>query len=215
MTNRYKLASVLLSASLVMAACGDNEDISEDTNDEISEDSSAEETEVDEIVEEGEGDTSMETVEDSSNDEPSMDSDSIAAVEDIPNEASEAIDAASGDFDGELKELEFENEDGQWVYKVDMENESEEYEATLSAEDLSIIEAETDGNDGYDMEEHLDYNNLIAAEEAIQTAMDENGGELESWTLSTDDGQPEYEIELTDGDVTIDAQNGEILETDD
>lgn len=216
MNHRYKLASVFLSASLVMAACGGNEDITEDMGDDISEDDSVEETEVDEIVDEDEDTTSTDTPEEGSSDDASTsDSDSIASLEDIPHDASEAVAVAAEDFEGELKELEFDNEDGQWVYKVEMESESEEYEATLSSDDLSIIEAETDSDDGFDTEEHIDYDSVVAAEEAVQTAMDESGGELEGWTLSTDDGQPEYEIDLTGGDVTVDARTGEILETDD
>ncbi|MXQ51764.1 hypothetical protein GQ671_10860 [Salinicoccus hispanicus] len=265
--NKYRIAGGILTASLVMSACGGNsasEDTSEseDVNELVEENASSNEEdstevtnedestdtadgggdtdtpEVDEIVEESsdntpEEDTAEATNEDESTDtsdgggdtdtpdvdeiveeNPGSTSDTIMP-DDLEHKASEAVTAASEKFDGALKTLELDNEDDQWVYQVEMESETEEYEATLSAEDLSFINEERENDDGFDTEEHFNYDNAVAAEEAAQTAIDETGEGLEGWTLSIEDGQLEYEMDMADTDMTINAETGEVTEMDD
>jgi uncharacterized membrane protein YkoI len=101
-----------------------------------------------------------------------------------------------------------------------MESESEEYEVKLSVDDLSVVEEQTESDDDFDTDEHFSYGEAVPAEEAVQTAMDETNGELEGWTLDRDDGQLQYEVDMKNGDngdsdVTINAENGEIVGTDD
>ena len=215
MENRYKLASALMSASLVMAACGGA-------------DENPDSADVDEVVEENEEFTSPEESAEESTEESTEESsgqssgstgDTIAP-EDINHDAEEAVAAASENFDGELVEVELDDEDNQWIYKVDMESESEEYEVKLSVDDLSVVEEQTESDDDFDTDEHFSYGDAVPAEEAVQTAMDETNGELEGWTLDRDDGQLQYEVGMKNGDngdsdVTINAENGEIVETDD
>ncbi|WP_271397454.1 PepSY domain-containing protein [Salinicoccus roseus] len=207
MEKRYKLASALLSASLVMAACGGA-------------DENPDSSEVDEVVEENEEFASTEESTEESNSQSSGSTGDTIAPEDLNHDAEEAVNAASENFDGELVEVELDNEDGQWLYKVDMESESEEYEAKLSVDDLSVVEEQTESDDDFDTDEHFSYGDAVPAEEAVQTAMDETNGELEGWTLDKDDDQLQYEVDMKNGDnedsdVTINAENGEIVETDD
>ncbi|KIH71239.1 PepSY domain-containing protein [Salinicoccus roseus] len=207
MEKRYKLASALLSASLVMAACGGA-------------DENPDSSEVDEVVEENEEFASTEESTEESNSQSSGSTGDTIAPEDLNHDAEEAVNAASENFDGELVEVELDNEDGQWLYKVDMESESEEYEAKLSVDDLSVVEEQTESDDDFDTDEHFSYGDAVPAEEAVQTAMDETNGELEGWTLDKDDDQLQYEVDMKNGDdgdseVTINAENGEMMETDD
>lgn len=207
MEKRYKLASALLSASLVMAACGGA-------------DENPDSSEVDEVVEENEEFASTEESTEESSGQSSGSTGDTIAPEDINHDAEEAVAAASENFDGELVEVELDDEDNQWIYKVDMESESEEYEVKLSVDDLSVVEEQTESNDDFDTDEHFSYGDAVPAEEAVQTAMDETNGELEGWTLDRDDGQLQYEVDMKNGDnedsdVTINAENGEIVETDD
>lgn len=207
MEKRYKLASALLSASLVMAACGGA-------------DENPDSSEVDEVVEENEEFASTEESTEESNSQSSGSTGDTIAPEYLNHDAEEAVNAASENFDGELVEVELDNEDGQWLYKVDMESESEEYEAKLSVDDLSVVEEQTESDDDFDTDEHFSYGDAVPAEEAVQTAMDETNGELEGWTLDKDDDQLQYEVDMKNGDngdsdVTINAENGEIVETDD
>ncbi|CAM2909748.1 PepSY domain-containing protein [Salinicoccus roseus] len=215
MENRYKLASVLMSASLVMAACGG----ADENPDSADVDEVVEENEEFSSTEESAEESTEESTEESSGQSSGSTGDTIAP-EDINHDAEEAVDAASENFDGELVEVELDDEDNQWIYKVDMESESEEYEVKLSVDDLSVVEEQTESDDDFDTDEHFSYGDAVPAEEAVQTAMDETNGELEGWTLDRDDGQLQYEVDMKNGDngdsdVTINAENGEIVETDD
>lgn len=163
------------------------------------------------------GETTDETTDESSE---SADSTGVAVLDELGSTPEDAVSAAQENFDGELTELELDDDNGQWVYKVHLENDSEEYEVDLSADDLSVLNEETESEDNNDTEDQFSYGDAIPHDEAVQTAMDEVGGELESWTLDRDDGQLEYDVELrntdngNDTDVTINAESGEVIEVD-
>lgn len=163
------------------------------------------------------GETTDETTDESSE---SADSTGVAVLDELGSTPEDAVSAAQENFDGELTELELDDDNGQWVYKVHLENDSEEYEVDLSANDLSVLNEETESEDNNDTEDQFSYGDAIPHDEAVQTAMDEVGGELESWTLDRDDGQLEYDVELrntdngNDTDVTINAESGEVIEVD-
>ncbi|WP_462419752.1 PepSY domain-containing protein [Salinicoccus sp. Marseille-QA3877] len=163
------------------------------------------------------GETTDETTDESSE---SADSTGVAVLDELGSTPEDAVSAAQENFDGELTELELDDDNGQWVYKVHLENDSEEYEVDLSADDLSVLNEETESEDNNDTEDQFSYGDAIPHDEAVQTAMDEVGGELESWTLDKDDGQLEYDVELrntdngNDTDVTINAESGEVIEVD-
>ncbi|WP_411843260.1 PepSY domain-containing protein [Salinicoccus sp. HZC-1] len=261
MEHRYKLASVVLSAGIVIAACGNGgEDGGENAE-------NTESTEVDQVVEdsgsegnsEGEATTedsssegnteNDESVDDAGADEAMSDSEEVSegngddggsnaskdqsgeeadgssgdtiTQEDISHDAKEAVDAAEEIFEGELIQVELDNEDNQWVYKVDLEQDSEEHEVLLSIDDLSVVNESTDTDDDDDTEDQFNYEDALPAEEAVQTAIGEAGGngEIEGWSLDKDDGTLEYEIELKntdngDADIKIDAESGDILENE-
>ncbi|MCD2138450.1 PepSY domain-containing protein [Salinicoccus halitifaciens] len=196
-------------------SAGESTDDMEDTSDTTT-DTSSDNTDSTSESEETES-TEGEADEDTETTEPT----GVAVLDQLGSTPEEAVSAAQENFDGELMELELDQEDGDWVYKVSMENESEEYEAKMLAEDLSVISEETESNDGMDANDVFAYEDAIPHDEAVRTAMDEVGGELEGWTLDKDDGQLEYEIELMntdaggDAEVKINAESGEILETDD
>ncbi|WP_020006873.1 PepSY domain-containing protein [Salinicoccus albus] len=239
-----RLAGALLSAALITAACGGGaSDESEDTEQEtdapadedpvVEDDSSGDDSDTgDESTTGGTEESTDEASSDSSDgdDTPTDSEDSDAAtpsdgssdtigIEEINHDARGAVDAAMEEFDGELVGLELDNEDNQWVYEVDLQNESEEYSATLSVDDLSIVNEETDSDDDQDTGDQFTYGNAVPAEEAMQTALDEAGGEIEGFSLDMDDGQMEYDIELKntdngEADILIAAESGDIIETD-
>ena len=164
----------------------------------------------------GETDTAEE---DSGSSDESSDS-GVAVLDELGSTPEDAVSAAQENFDGELVELELDEDSDQWVYKVNLENDSEEYEVKLSAEDLSVLSEETDTDDDNDTKDQFSYEDAIPHDEAVQTAIDEVGGELEGWTLDKDDGQLEYDIDVrnsdngNDTDVTINAESGEVIEVD-
>ncbi|GAA3719981.1 hypothetical protein GCM10022378_07610 [Salinicoccus jeotgali] len=224
MSRRYKLASLLLATSLTVGACSDDSESenAETTTEESTANETTEDTTTEEATEESSS-SNKATTESSSGggttDESSGTTSETISPEEIKHNADEAVQTASDNFEGELKSLEFEKENDSWVYKVELENESEEYEAHISADDLSIINEETENNDDFDTDEHFNYQDAVSAEDVIQTAMDEKDGKLEGWSLDKDDGQLEYEVELKQDsnshDVKINAENGEVLKTDD
>lgn len=151
----------------------------------------------------------------------STDSTGVAVLDQLGSTPEDAVSAAQENFEGELVELELDEDNSEWVYKVHLENDSEEYEVELSAEDLSVISEETETDDDNDTDDQFSYGDAVPHDEAVQTALDESGGELGGWTLDKDDGQLEYDVEVTnadngdDTDVTINAESGEVTEVDD
>lgn len=249
MSYKYKLASVLLSTGLIMAACGsdgeeeeeestDNMESSEETeqgtdtsssegssgNDENVDDTSPDEEtdESDEIQNDDEEDNAeSNTSDDKSEKDSGSSSNDTVSQDDIKHEAQEAVDKAKESFDGKLIKVGLDHDENQWVYKVDLEQETEDYEAKLSVEDLSVINESIETDDDKDSEDQFEYSQAVPAEEAVQTAIEEAGGssEIEGWELDKDDGRLEYKIELknTDGDdvdIKIDGESGEVIETD-
>lgn len=169
----------------------------------------------------GETDTAGE--DSGSADESSEDTEStgVAVLDELGSTPEDAVSAAQENFEGELVELELDEDNSEWVYKVHLENDTEEYEVELSADDLSVLSEETETDDDNDTDDQFSYGDAIPHDEAVQTALDEVGGELEGWTLDRDDGQLEYDVELRDTDngddtdVTINAESGEVIEVDD
>ncbi|MFB9860564.1 PepSY domain-containing protein [Salinicoccus siamensis] len=224
MNRRYKLASLLLATSLIVGACSDDSESenAETTTEESTANETTEETTTEERTDESSSSNKATTESSSASgttDESSGTTSNTISPEEIKHSADEAVQTASDNFEGELKSLEFEKENDAWVYKVEFENESEEYEAHISADDLSVINEENEKDSDFDTDEHFNYQDAIPAEDAIQTAMDEKDGKLEGWSLDKDDGQLEYEVELkkdsNSHDVKINAENGEVLKTDD
>jgi len=172
----------------------------------------------------GETDSSGGDSESGSNDSESSSetagSSGVAVLDELGSTPEEAVSSAQENFDGELTELELDEDNGEWVYKVHLENDSEEYEVELLAEDLSTSNEETESDDNNDTEDQFSYGDAIPHDEAVQTALDEVGGELEGWSLDKDDGQLEYDVEVAnsdngdDTDVTINAESGEVIEVD-
>lgn len=169
----------------------------------------------------GETDTTEEDGGSSDENSGSSDSSGVAVLDELGSTPEEAVSTAQENFEGELTELELDDDNGEWIYEVHLENDSEEYEIQLSADDLSVLNEETESDDNNDAEDQFSYGDAIPHDEAVQIALDEAGGELEGWTLDKDDGQLEYDVDLrntdngNDTDVTINAESGEVIEIDD
>lgn len=142
------------------------------------------------------------------------------ALEDISLMAGDALSIAEGEFEGDLHEISFENENGDWVYQFDMKNGSEEAEVIINHDTEEVMDVRTEqDNDNDDQDEVIDYGSLNEAYDAIDEAIaDLGGGEVKEWSLSMDDGTPEYDIDLEyEGqthEYTISAETLEILESE-
>ena len=143
------------------------------------------------------------------------------ALEDINLMASDALSIAEGEFEGDLHDISFEQENGEWVYKFDMKNGSEEAEVIINHETEEVVDVktETDDDNDDDQDEVLDYGSLNEGYDAVDEAVaDLGGGEVKEWSLSMDDGTPEYDIDLEyEGqthEYTINAETLEILQSE-
>lgn len=234
MTKQMKLMLVSLSSVALMAACGDDgandslgttpvqpetteetgtadtgdttveEDTQEDTPQEDAgdtDDSSAEE-EVAEDTEEA-GDVSEGQVSD-------PDSPGIENIE-FPISVQDAIAIFNNEFGSpNIDEIEFEREDGRYVYDFEGWDGEFEYEMEIDAQTGEILSQETDADTDHD--DILDLDGIISPQEAMAIALEAAGsGYVEEWDLELEDGFTVYEVDIEGGeDQDVDAHTGEI-----
>lgn len=225
MKHSYKFFMIFFSL-ILLAACGnnsdeDNTDTAENSGEETTTDDSGETAD---NTDEGDTETSDDSASnsedsDSSSTSPDGNSDTIS-LDDIVEDPADAISMAQENFDGDLTSLELDNDNNTWVYEIDMESDEEDYELQLAVEDLSVVSENQEQDNNINIE-GFNYEDAVPYDEAVQTAIDEVDGDLEGFSLEIDNGQLEYEIELDntsqddDMDVVINAETGEITETDD
>ncbi|QYA48579.1 PepSY domain-containing protein [Nosocomiicoccus ampullae] len=225
MNTKIKLTSLLLALSLTLAACSNDE---ETTNNENTEDNSTEQTET--------TNESNDSNEDSNDDDSDDNNSSETNNENTSNESNtndeldmsqfdtsieDAIEEAKSNFDGELTDIGVSTENNQYVYKIELESDTEEYEVSLDVNDLSVVEEETEKEDDSEDNDYFQYNDLVKVEDAIETAKKEVDGKVEEWSTDFEDGKLYYEISIIqnsdneDVDVIIDAYTGDFVKIDD
>ncbi|SOC42967.1 PepSY domain-containing protein [Salinicoccus kekensis] len=131
----------------------------------------------------------------------------------------DAVDLAGERFEGVVTDVELDEDDGVHYYEVEMEDGEDEYDIKINAEDLTIIEEETDRDDESGSTENTtpaDFG-FIGMDEAVKIAKDEaGGGEVHEKEFDRDDN--EYEIDvMKDGskyEVEINATTGEVEKVD-
>ena len=142
------------------------------------------------------------------------------ALKDISLMASDALSIAEGEFEGDVHDISFEQENGDWIYQFDMKNDSEEAEVIINHDTEEVMDVRTEqDNDNDDQNEVIDYGSLNEAYDAIDEAIaDLGGGEVREWSLSMDDGVAEYNIGLVYEnqayEYKINAETLEILESE-
>ncbi|MFC3419400.1 PepSY domain-containing protein [Salinicoccus hispanicus] len=65
----------------------------------------------------------------------------------VQMEAQQAVDKAKEQFDGEVQEVELDEDDGRYYYEVELQNGKEEYNVDIDADDLTILEESFDQDD--------------------------------------------------------------------
>lgn len=131
----------------------------------------------------------------------------------------DAVDLAGERFEGVVTDVELDEDDGVHYYEVEMEDGEDEYDIKINAEDLTIIEEETDRDDESGSTENTTPadSGFIGMDEAVKIAKDEaGGGEVHEKEFDRDDN--EYEIDvMKDGskyEVEINATTGEVKKID-
>ncbi len=225
MNNKIKITSLLLALSLTLAACSNNE---ETTNNENTEDNSTEQTETTNESNDSNEDSNEDDSDDNSSSETNNESTSNESntndeldMSQFDTSIEDAIEEAKSKFDGELTDIGVSTKNNQYVYKIELENDTEEYEVSLDVNDLSVLEEETEKEDDSEDNDYFDYKDLVKVEDAIETAKKEVDGKVEEWSTDFEDGKLYYEISIIqdsdneDVDVIIDAYTGDFVEIDD
>ncbi|MCG1010502.1 PepSY domain-containing protein [Salinicoccus sp. ID82-1] len=65
----------------------------------------------------------------------------------VKMEAQQAVDKAKEQFDGEVQEVELDEDDGRYYYEVELQNGTKEYQVDLDANDLTILHESFDHDD--------------------------------------------------------------------
>jgi len=204
---KYKMLSLLLSAGIVLAACGnsddDNNDKKDNQNDEKTEQTTKENSNDD-----------QNTDDDQSSDKAT---ENTVKWEDVKVSPEDAVKAAQKESKGELKDLSFEKETGDWSYKVELVDGTNENKVLINADDKSVTNVEKEQEDSDDNDQTFKLSDVAKFEDALKVAQDKVKGDIKEWSLSEDNGKLVYSIELKEGnkestEFTIDAKSKEILE---
>lgn len=149
--------------------------------------------------------------------------------ENLSSEAQEAVDKAKQEFDGKVTEVEYEEDDGQRYYDIQLEKDDEDFDIKINADDLSVMEKDSnlddDGDDRDDDRDEDDDKEKSSNEskkvekvespenavklnkafdkqttKAIDKAKENFDGILESVSYEKDDGETYYQVNLENKD---------------
>ncbi|MCD3218702.1 PepSY domain-containing protein [Mammaliicoccus sciuri] len=216
---KYKMLSLLLSAGIVLAACGngddDNNDKKDNQNDEKTEQTTKENSNDDQNTDDDQdSDDDQNTDDDQSSDKTT---ENTVKWDDVKVSPEDAVKAAQKESKGELKDLSFEKETGDWSYKVELVDGTNENKVLINADDKSVTNVEKEQEDSDDNDQTFKLSDVAKFEDALKVAQDKAKGDIKEWSLSEDNGKLVYSIELKEGnkestEFTIDAKSKEILE---
>lgn len=212
MNTKFKITSLLIAASLTLAACGN------DNNEKTTDQSESNQTETTESTSDNKSENDNSS-NDNTNTSSSSESDELDMAS-FSKSIEDAIEEAKSRFDGQLTDIGVSKENNQYVYKIELESDTEEYEVSLDVNDLSVVKEETEAEDDENDNKYFNYSDLVKVEDAIQTAKDNVNGKVTEWSTDFDDGNLYYEIEIVQDngnnvDVKIDAYTGDFVESDD
>ncbi|MEB7065322.1 PepSY domain-containing protein [Mammaliicoccus sciuri] len=221
---KYKMLSLLLSAGIVLAACGngddDNNDKKDNQNDEKTEQTTKENNNDDQNTDDQDSDDDQDSNDDqNTDDDQSSDkaTENTVKWDDVKVSPEDAVKAAQNESKGELKDLSFEKETGEWSYKVELVDGTNENKVLINADDKSVTNVEKEQEDSDDNDQTFKLSDVAKFEDALKVAQDKAKGDIKEWSLSEDNGKLVYSIELKEGnkestEFTIDAKSKEILE---
>ena len=222
---KYKMLSLLLSAGIVLAACGngddDNNDKKDNQNDEKTEQTTKENSNDDQNTDDDQDSNDDQDSDDNQTTDDDQSSDkateNTVKWDDVKVSPEDAVKAAQKESKGELKDLSFEKETGEWSYKVELVDGTNENKVLINADDKSVTNVEKEQEDSDDNDQTFKLSDVAKFEDALKVAQDKAKGDIKEWSLSEDNGKLVYSIELKEGnkestDFTIDAKSKEILE---
>ena len=132
------------------------------------------------------------------------------SLDDAVNKFKEAFEV-----DGiEVSSLEFDEDDGKYVYDIQGFKDDEEFEAKIDAESGEVLSKEQDKDDDTKDDMAIDFTKVKAPKEAMEKALENNKGYVKSYELDfNDQGKLVYEIDVENGDdVELDAETLDIIQ---
>lgn len=129
----------------------------------------------------------------------------------------QAIQIALNIFSGTVKEVEFDKDDGRYIYEIEIKNGKREAEFDIDARTGKILKQEIDPEVKVEKPKEKK-SQFISREKAIQIALGIFSGTVTEVELDEDDGRYVYEIEIErddqEAEIEIDAVTGKVLEVD-
>ena len=189
-----KMLSLLVASGLVLAACGQGGSSDENKND-------SEQKANTEQKQKGDTSGTSETGKNSN----------VIKLGDIKTQP---------EYDGELKEISFEKEQGKWAYKIDLQKQGEEGEVIINSKDGKVMNKSTEKEDDYDKAKSFKYEDFKPYDEIIKKAKDNFNGDIHEWSLSrdSDEGKFVYDVDLQKGnskqEFSLDAKTAKILKNE-
>ncbi|QHW36550.1 hypothetical protein GZH82_03810 [Staphylococcus ursi] len=207
---KFKMISLLLSTGIVLAACGnDDNDDQKNTSNTDNNTKTEQTTDNDQKHDDNDRDN------DEQDSNPNVKAQTID-VKHIQTQPEDAINTAKSSFDGDVKQVEFKKENGEWVYDIDLRNNNEEAEVKVSDKDNKVLNKQTEKEMDNDRNQSINYEDAIDYQEAVKKAQDAQQGDLKQWSLDSDDGQFVYHIKLMtqngEQELTLDAKSGKVLQ---
>lgn len=210
MKKSLKLALLTSASVLTLAACGDNttqettEPETEETTD-TTEDSATDEN----------TDTTDENTDDQGDDQAAnTDSQGIENMDFAVSlqDAVETFKGEVGDDAVQITDVNFDTENGTYVYEFTGFSNGTEYEGSVDAENGDVVDFESEAGEDMD-DDVLDLDNVVDPSEAMTVALDSTGsGYVKEWELDVENGTPVYEIDIENAsDVKVNAETGEVL----
>ncbi|OHS49272.1 PepSY domain-containing protein [Staphylococcus sp. HMSC65H10] len=198
-----KMLSLLVASGLVLAACGKGGSSDENKND-------SEQKANTEQKQKGDTSGTSETGKNSN----------VIKLGDIKTQPEDAVKTAKKEYDGELKEISFEKEQGKWAYKIDLQKQGEEGEVIINSKDGKVMNKSTEKEDDYDKAKSFKYEDFKPYDEIIKKAKDNFNGDIHEWSLSrdSDEGKFVYDVDLQKGnskqEFSLDAKTAKILKNE-
>lgn len=197
------MLSLLVASGLVLAACGQGGSSDENKNDS-----------------EQKANTEQKQKCDTSGTSETGKNSNVIKLGDIKTQPEDAVKTAKKEYDGELKEISFEKEQGKWAYKIDLQKQGEEGEVIINSKDGKVMNKSTEKEDDYDKAKSFKYEDFKPYDEIIKKAKDNFNGDIHEWSLSrdSDEGKFVYDVDLQKGnskqEFSLDAKTAKILKNE-
>lgn len=211
MKKSLKLALLTSASVLTLAACGDN--TTQETTEPETEEQTTDTTE-DSATDEN-TDTTDENTDDQGDDQAAnTDSQGIENMDFAVSlqDAVETFKGEVGDDAVQITDVNFDTENGTYVYEFTGFSNGTEYEGSVDAENGDVVDFESEAGEDMD-DDVLDLDNVVDPSEAMTVALDSTGsGYVKEWELDVENGTPVYDIDIENAnDVKVNAETGEVL----